>query len=226
MAVAKSLVLIAMLGLALAAPAAASSPSSLHLIARATQATQIDDQHAVLGAAQVGSGTLLDGRRRAVDDDRWLAYALATTYHETDQHMQPIEEYGKGRGLPYGKVDPTTGQVYYGRGFVQLTWARNYKTMADLLGVDFLNHPALALELDNATKIMFAGMTKGLFTSKSLGSYFNKTMTIGECAQNHQRLGQSSGDSGVRPQLLLGNKLHEFMKFLSRNCPPLTCSPI
>jgi hypothetical protein len=55
-----------MLGLALAAPAAASSPSSLHLIARATQATQIDDQHAVLGAAQVGSGTLLDGRRRAV----------------------------------------------------------------------------------------------------------------------------------------------------------------
>jgi hypothetical protein len=35
--------------------------------------------------------------------------------------MQPIEEYGKGRGMPYGKPDPTTGQVYYGRGFVQLT---------------------------------------------------------------------------------------------------------
>jgi putative chitinase len=124
-----------------------------------------------------GINAILDGweAKYAVDDDRWLAYALATTYHETDQHMQPIEEYGKGRGLPYGKVDPTTGQVYYGRGFVQLTWARNYKTMADLLGVDFLNHPALALELDNATKIMFAGMTKGLFTSKSLGNYFNKT---------------------------------------------------
>jgi putative chitinase len=118
-----------------------------------------------------GINAILDGweAKYAVDDDRWLAYALATTYHETDQHMQPIEEYGKGRGLPYGKVDPTTGQVYYGRGFVQLTWARNYKTMADLLGVDFLNHPALALELDNATKIMFAGMTKGL------GNYFNKT---------------------------------------------------
>jgi putative chitinase len=124
-----------------------------------------------------GINAILDGweAKYAVDDDRWLAYALATTYHETDQHMQPIEEYGKGRGLPYGKVDPTTGQVYYGRGFVQLTWARNYKTMADLLGVDLLNHPALALELDNATKIMFAGMTKGLFTSKSLGNYFNKT---------------------------------------------------
>ena len=85
----------------------------------------------------------------------------------------------KGVGCLTERPDPTTGQVYYGRGFVQLTWARNYKTMADLLGVDFLNHPELALELDNATKIMFAGMTKGLFTGKSLGNYFNKTMTIG-----------------------------------------------
>jgi putative chitinase len=58
---------------------------------------------------------------------------------------------------------------------VQLTWERNYKTMTDLLGVDFVNHPDLALELDNATNIMFMGMTKGLFTGKSLGNYFNQT---------------------------------------------------
>jgi len=124
-----------------------------------------------------GINAILDGweAKYAADDDRWLAYALATTYHETDQHMQPIEEYGKGRGLPYGKPDPTTGQVYYGRGFVQLTWERNYKTMTDLLGVDFVNHPDLALELDNATNIMFMGMTKGLFTGKSLANYFNQT---------------------------------------------------
>ncbi|HEY4807638.1 MAG TPA: glycoside hydrolase family 19 protein [Roseiarcus sp.] len=124
-----------------------------------------------------GINAILDGweAKYAADDDRWLAYALATTYHETDQHMQPIEEYGKGRGMPYGKPDPTTGQVYYGRGFVQLTWERNYKTMTDLLGVDFVNHPDLALELDNATNIMFIGMIKGLFTGKSLGDYFNQT---------------------------------------------------
>ncbi len=124
-----------------------------------------------------GINAILDGweAEYAACDDRWLAYALATTYHETDQCMQPIEEYGKGRRLPYGKADPTTGQAYYGRGFVQLTWERNYKTMADLLGVDFVNHPDLALELDNATHIMFVGMTKGLFTSKSFGNYFNKT---------------------------------------------------
>jgi putative chitinase len=58
---------------------------------------------------------------------------------------------------------------------VQLTWERNYKTMSDLLGVDFVNHPDLALELDNATNIMFMGMIKGLFTGKSLGNYFSQT---------------------------------------------------
>ena len=48
--------------------------------------------------------------------------------------MQLIEEICKGRGMPYGKPDLTTGKVYYGRGFVQLTSERNYKTMSDLLG--------------------------------------------------------------------------------------------
>lgn len=31
-------------------------------------------------------------------DDRFLAYMLATVHHETDKQMQPIEEYGKGKG--------------------------------------------------------------------------------------------------------------------------------
>jgi putative chitinase len=124
-----------------------------------------------------GINAILDGweAKYAASDDRWLAYALATTYPETDQHMQPIEEYRKGRGLPYGRPDPTTGKVYYGRGFVQLTWERNYKTMSDLLAVDFVDHPELALELDNATNILFIGMIKGLFTGKSLGDYFDQT---------------------------------------------------
>ena len=36
------------------------------------------------------------------DDLRHLAYALATTKHETANEMLPIEEYGKGKGMPYG----------------------------------------------------------------------------------------------------------------------------
>lgn len=70
----------------------------------------------------------------AKKDDRWLAYMLATTHHETDRTMQPIEEYGKGKGKLYGKPDPITGKAYYGRGFVQLTWKSNYEKMGKVLG--------------------------------------------------------------------------------------------
>lgn len=113
-------------------------------------------------------------------DIRWLAYMLATTFHETAFTMQPIEEYGKGRGRVYGKADPITGKVYYGRGFVQLTWASNYKKMGKILGIDLYNHPELALELETATKILFEGMTTGEsydgdFTGKHLGDYFSDT---------------------------------------------------
>src|SRR6185369_6154664 len=34
----------------------------------------------------------------AMTDARWIAYALATTYHETAHTFHPIAEYGKGRG--------------------------------------------------------------------------------------------------------------------------------
>jgi putative chitinase len=123
-----------------------------------------------------GLNVILDGweAQYAADDDRWLAYALATTYHETDQKIQPIEEYGKGRGQPYGKPDPETGKTYYGRGFVQLTWKKNYDTMGKKIGVDLVSYPELALDATNATKILFIGMIDGLFTGKSLGDYFNQ----------------------------------------------------
>jgi Chitinase class I len=110
----------------------------------------------------------------AKKDDRWLAYAFATTHHETDRTFRGIEEYGKGRGRPYGQVDPETGQAYYGRGFVQLTWRANYKKMGALLGIDLVRSPEKALDLDVATKILFMGMTRGMFTGKKLSNYFSE----------------------------------------------------
>lgn len=116
----------------------------------------------------------------AAQDDRWLAYMLATTHHETDRKMQPIEEYGKGKGRPYGgkvrmdrKPYLDTTALFYGRGFVQLTWYENYQKAGKALGVDLLHQPECCMELKNATKILFAGMIEGWFTGKKLSNYFD-----------------------------------------------------
>lgn len=120
-------------------------------------------------------------------DLRWLAYMLGTVYHETAKTMYPIEEYGKGKGKRYGKKIKQSGepytepdQIYYGRGYVQLTWYENYDRMGRILNVPLLEHPELALQPDIAADIMFEGMTKsksfkGDFTGKCLEMYFNET---------------------------------------------------
>lgn len=108
-------------------------------------------------------------------DKRWLAYMLATTKWETAHTMQPIEEYGRGAGKPYGVPDPETGQTYYGRGLVQLTWKANYQKMQDLLGVPFVTVAAEALNPEYAAAIMFRGMEAGLFTGVGLSNYFSAT---------------------------------------------------
>jgi predicted chitinase len=108
------------------------------------------------------------------DDLRWLAYMLATVHHETDRKFQGIEEYGKGKGKKYGKPDPDTGKIYYGRGFVQLTWKENYRKMSPVCGVDLVKNPEKALELKNCVEILFFGMINGSFTGKKLSDYFNQ----------------------------------------------------
>ena len=125
--------------------------------------------------------------KSGLTDIRWLAYMLATSYHETAQTMQPIEEYGKGRGKPYGQKlrhdrKPYTfpDKLYYGRGDVQLTWYENYEAMGKLLGIPLLEQPELALKPDISAQIMIEGMTKGKsnrgdFTGASLENYFSAT---------------------------------------------------
>jgi hypothetical protein len=120
-----------------------------------------------------------------ITDIRWIAYMLATSYHETDKKMQPIEEYGRGRWKRYGSKIMYSGRpyeypdkLYYGRGDVQLTWYENYELMGRLLGIPLLEQPELALRPDISAKIMIEGMTKGKsnrgdFTGVSLETYFN-----------------------------------------------------
>lgn len=107
-------------------------------------------------------------------DLRFLAYMLATVFHETAATMQPIAEYGHGKGHSYGVPDPVTHQTYYGRGFVQLTWKGNYEAMSKVTGEDLVNHPDRAMDMKVATKVLFYGMLHGSFTGKKLSDYFNQ----------------------------------------------------
>jgi putative chitinase len=118
----------------------------------------------------------------ANEDDRWLAYMLATAHLETGRKMQGVEEIGKGKGRPYGSKIKQDGsaytdpdKIYYGRGLVQLTWFENYKRAGDKIGTDLVNNPELALDSVNAVKVMFLGMMSGWFTGVSLSRYFNAT---------------------------------------------------
>jgi hypothetical protein len=118
---------------------------------------------------------------KEVTDPRWIAYMLATIKLECGNTWLPIEEWGKGKGRPYGAAvevkDPKTGETfrnaYYGRGFVQLTWLANYQRLDRALGLgdSLWLHPERALEPDIAWRICSLGMRKGLFTGKGLPDY-------------------------------------------------------
>jgi hypothetical protein len=100
----------------------------------------------------------------------WLAYGLATAWHEA--RFEPVEEIGKGRGKAYGKPG-RYGQSQHGRGLVQLTWDDNYERADDELelGGRLLADFNLALDPDIATAILVRGMEEGWFTGKKLADY-------------------------------------------------------
>lgn len=119
---------------------------------------------------------------------RETAYLFATAYHETATTFLPLEEYGKGRGKPYGKA--VDGKKYYGRGYVQLTWDYNYaKATKELLlqdkysismfesetgqTFDLVDCPAQAMHPKIACAILVLGSQQGWFTGKKLSDYIN-----------------------------------------------------
>lgn len=134
----------------------------------ALEQIHVDGQNVILAVWEYeGGGT-------PMDDIRWLAYMLATTYHETSKRMWPITEYGSDEYLQGKDYYP-----YVGRGFVQLTWQSNYQKASQILSLyderDLVDHPELALDSLIATRCLFRGMAEGWFTGRKLGQYFNDT---------------------------------------------------
>ena len=100
----------------------------------------------------------------------WLAYAMATAWHETGATMAPVREsfaktdadavknvtdYCKKAGIPNYAARNSDGNSYYGRGYVQLTHAANYKKLGQKLGMGdaLYNSPDLVMEPETAAKI-------------------------------------------------------------------------
>lgn len=120
----------------------------------------------------------------------WIAYALATTYHETGGRMIPVSERGSENYLfnhydlhgsrpdiakRLGNTQPGDGVKFKGRGPVQTTGRANYEKMGKRLGIDLISHPEKMLDPVICAQSLRVGMSEGLFTGKKLSDYFSST---------------------------------------------------
>jgi hypothetical protein len=142
----------------------------------------LDDQRAgCLRLCVAGAGFLPLG---------WMAYVLATGYHETGHLMVPVHEKGGDAYLSKydtGRLAEALGNTpqadgdgikWAGRGDVQLTGARLYQRADAKLAAlklikpgDLLADPDLALRPDLSAEIIVQGMREGWFTGKKLNDY-------------------------------------------------------
>lgn len=161
-----------------------------------------------------GAETLLGYYEAHADeyDDRMVAYVLATAWHETAFRLAPIAEYGKGAGKQYGQPDPDTGQAYYGRGYVQLTWRENYERQDEKLGLGgaLVTNADLALDPDIAVQVLFGGMRDGDFTGACLRSFFTVDLTDWYNARTIVNGHDRASDIASYAELFLNAMSHTF----------------
>ena len=106
--------------------------------------------------------------------------------------MQAITEYG---GVSYfdkydaGSLAATLGNTpekdgdgykYRGRGQVMITGYDNYKKFTDILGINLVDSPDLALDPIVSAKILVIGSLQGTFTTKRLSQYIKYGLEYNE----------------------------------------------
>lgn len=134
-------------------------------------------------------------------DQRKLAYIVATAFRESDYTFQPLREVPNcrsneacrqaaiakllasrakpGKPLEENYAAPAAnGKRYYGRGYIQLTGANNYKSVGEKLGMGsaLYDDPDQVLKPEIALRILMSGMLEGDYWGGShpLSLYFNK----------------------------------------------------
>lgn len=115
-------------------------------------------------------------------DNRWVAYILSTVWYHTLHAMRPVSEKGDYRHFKNseylnGNIFLGDGIRYRGRGYVPLAGRDNYEKFGKFLGLDLVGNPDNVLNPDVAWRILFKGMTEGLFTGDDLSKYFNDVET-------------------------------------------------
>jgi hypothetical protein len=163
-------------------------------------------------------------------DTAKLAYILATAFHETAQTMQPIKDYGKGRGKKYGKPDET-GKAPYGRGHVQITWRENYVN-ADKklkLGGKLAADYDLALDPAISVRVLITGMLQGWFTGKKLSDYIDSSVALllHPPRPKHDFVGARRIVNGTDKATLISEHARTFLKALEANAkgPSIDAAP-
>jgi len=120
--------------------------------------------------------------RQGVTDARQIAYILGTVAHECD--FRSIKEIRAKPGTDVWKMQEKYWHTgFYGRGFSQLTWAKNYNKFSPIVGVDLVKNPEMVLKPEIGALILVYGMRRGTFVSNGLESltrldrYFNEITT-------------------------------------------------
>lgn len=137
------------------------------LLQPALQARYCSPAHPAACQKRLGNLEQLHGYMAAdarVDSVALAAFMLATVVVETGirQFSPAAVERGEGAGKDYGRPDPRTGQRYYGRGWVQLTYHHQYRMAGERLGLPLLTQPDLALQPDNSYHTLVVALTEGI----------------------------------------------------------------
>lgn len=104
-------------------------------------------------------------------DELTLIGALATVRVEVGRKFKPIEEIASGQAYEgrkdLGNTVKGDGMRFKGRGYIQVTGRANYANYGNLINVDLVKNPELALD--------------PLFSAKILAHYFKERKVHSAC---------------------------------------------